>query len=359
MKKIIILNSLLILLLSMSVVKAHQVAVDEHAALVPIPEYAPPTSGASAQASLNALTELMGMFEDPIKASFAFSLNSSERQIWSNLPPSFVKRSGIAIDDMTDPQRKGFFMFLSASLGKVGYEKVAHIIAAEAFLNKGSEATGSNRNPASYWFAVYGEPSMKGDWGWQIDGHHLAMNIAVNNGTTNSMSPSFIGTEPAVFTIHGKKYEAFVDMHESGYAVYNSLTQDQKKQATLQQAPSDVLTGPNKDGFIPPIVGVKGENMSAEQKSLLIKAIEQWVLLQTEENSSKRMKNIENDINETTFALLGNNQPGTETYFRIQGPRLIIELSLKALGSGAAKGSEHYHTMYRNPTLEYGLKSGR
>jgi len=44
-------------------------------------------------------------------------------------------------------------------------------------------------------------------------------------------------------------------------------------------------------------------------------------------------------------------------YFKIQGPTLIIELSLKALDSSEPAGSEHYHTMYRNPTLEYGLKN--
>jgi len=330
MKKIILVNSLFILSLLMTNAEAHKAAVDEHAQLTPIPAYSPPISGASGKASLNAL---------------------------SKLTPNLVERFGITIDAMSDPQRNAFFKFLSASLGKEGYEKVAHIIAAEAALNGDRDPATSRWNPANYFFSVYGEPSMQGDWGWQIDGHHLVMNIAVNNGVINSMSPSFIGTEPAVFIINGVKYEEFVDMHQVGKTMYDTLTADQKKLATLNKVPNDVLTGAKKDGFIPELTGIKGSELSPEQKQTLLKAIETWVLLQAEENASKRMKELESQLNDISFSWAGGNQAGSSLYFKIQGPTLIIELSLKSLDSSEPAGSEHYHTMYRNPTLEYGLKN--
>ena len=348
--------SFFILLFSISSVHAHEVAVDEHAPFVPIPDYIPNISGASAEASLDSLKKLLAILDDKTKTRFMFTLDSPERQIWSNLPPHLVKRSGIAIDELSDPQRIAFFNFLSSSLSQQGYEKVAHIIAAEAFLDKDTQTSNSRYNPANYWFSIYGEPSMNGNWGWQIDGHHLAMNISISDGVTSSMSPSFIGTEPSVFTINGKKYSDFISMHQSGTNIYASLTKDQKKLATLQQAPSDVLTGANKDGVIPTLEGIKGSKLSNEQKQLLLKSIRQWVQLQANENANKRMKEIEANIDNIRFAWVEKKQ-GTDTYFRIQGPTLIIELLLKAIPKNAPKGSEHYHTMYRNQTLEYGIKN--
>ena len=34
------------------------------------------------------------------------------------------------------------------------------------------------------------------------------------------MSPSFVGTEPAIFNHYGVDYEAVIDMHLAGYAVF-------------------------------------------------------------------------------------------------------------------------------------------
>ena len=37
------------------------------------------------------------------------------------------------------------------------------------------------------------------------------------------MSPTFIGTEPAIFKLKGADYEVVIDMHHSGYALFESL----------------------------------------------------------------------------------------------------------------------------------------
>ncbi len=50
-------------------------------------------------------------------------------------------------------------------------------------------------NEFSYNFALYGEPSETGPWGWQIFGHHAALNCLVA-GTQLVISPVFLGAEP-------------------------------------------------------------------------------------------------------------------------------------------------------------------
>ena len=68
----------------------------------------------------------------------------------------------------------------------------------------------------------YGVPSADSPWGWQFGGHHLALNISIDNDEVTSMSPSFVGTEPAHFTYDGVEYTAVDDMHEAGYAIYQA-----------------------------------------------------------------------------------------------------------------------------------------
>ena len=51
-------------------------------------------------------------------------------------------------------------------------------------------------NEYSYNFALYGEPSETASWGWQLFGHHVALNVLVA-GTQPVVAPVFLGAEPA------------------------------------------------------------------------------------------------------------------------------------------------------------------
>ena len=116
--------------------------------------------------------------------------------------------------------------------------------------------------------------------------------------------------------------------------------------------PEDILTGPGNDGVIPAAIGLRASEMTANQKALLLATIKQWVSIQPSEISVRRMAQIEADLNRTTFAWTGTNEVNTPTYMIIQGPTVIIELlSTHGIIRG---GQGHYHSVYRNPTSEYG-----
>ena len=50
-------------------------------------------------------------------------------------------------------------------------------------------------NEFSYNFALYGEPDRDAPWGWQLFGHHVALNCLVVEGRM-VVSPVFLGAEP-------------------------------------------------------------------------------------------------------------------------------------------------------------------
>ena len=92
--------------------------------------------------------------------------------------------------------------------------------------------------------------------------------------------------------------------------------------------------------------------MTASQKALLLAAIKPWLSIQPSENAVPRMAEIEADLDRTSFAWIGANEVNTPAYMTIRGPTVIIELLLT--GGNVRSGKGHYHTIYRNPTLEYG-----
>lgn len=334
---------------------SHQAPAHDHAEIVPIPAYEQPYGEASGAAALQAVEALLATFDAAQKAQFMFDLESDNRAKWSNLPAGIVERTGISIGDMSDAQRTLLFTFLASALGPEGYESVAEVIAAETFLSTDQRAERLQWAPENYWFSLYGVPSAEAPWGWQFGGHHLALNISIEGNKVETMSPSFIGTEPAVFSINGQDYEAVRDMHLSGYAVYTALDADQQARADAGRVPEDVLTGPGQDGTIPPVIGLSASEMTEAQKELLLTAINEWVSVQPNENAVPRMKELAAGIDEISYAWIGTDEVNTPTYMRIQGPTLIIEmLSTGGNVGDSAEGAGHYHTQYRNPTMEYG-----
>ena len=58
-------------------------------------------------------------------------------------------------------------------------------------------------------------------------------------------------------------------------------------------------------------------------------------------------RQIKGKIGETYFAWKGPTEMGSAVYFRVQGPTVIIEYAPQG-------GTNHIHTVIRNPKDEYG-----
>ena len=328
---------------------AHEAPSHEHADLVPIPEYNPPFGEAGAAASLQAAEAFLASLDGATRSGLILDFDARERAGWSNLPASSVSRAGISVGELSDEQRRLLFDFLASSLSEDGYRRVLEIMAAEAFLNRARPSSTRRKiAPEYYWISFFGTPSATTPWGWQFGGHHLGLNLSMEGNRVASMSPSFVGIEPTIFTYDGVEYEALVDMHRAGYALYSALDAAQKAAANADNVPREIRTGPGKDGVIPPTIGLRAGEMTANQKALLLTAINRWVSIQPSENAVRRMAELEADLDRTYFAWTGTGEVNTRAYMRIQGPTLIIELVSRGGNPG------HYHTIYRNPTSEYG-----
>lgn len=357
MKKVILLLCLLICMTQYSLfVNAHTAPTHEHAQIVPIPSYSPPQEVASGEAAYQTAQALLAVLSSQQKSNIIFAIDAKERTEWSNLPTGRSGRAGISIGEMSDSQRALLFEFLSASLGEQGYQRMAEILAAEAYLSTSSSRSARmGWQPENYWLAFFNTPAETEPWGWHFGGHHLAINVSIEKGKIESLSPTLLGSEPVVFTLDGIEYSVLTDMYTAGLDLFNSLNDEQQTKATGLRIPREVVTGPGEDGFIPEQVGVLANELSEKQRTMLLSTIEKWIVIQPKENATKRMQEISSQLDQISFAWSGSSDILAEGYFRIQGPSVVIEhLSFGSRRRVGASGNGHYHTMYRNPLNDYG-----
>lgn len=309
-------------------------------------------SPSSRERSATAVAKIANSFLQSLTAEqrerAVHPLDSPERRQWTNLPAS-PNAGGVRIGDLNEPQIKLACDLLAGLFSEQGYNKMCDIMLADDQLLRGGRPR-VGFGTENFSLVIFGEPSETGSWAVQIDGHHVGANVSLN-GSERTISPSFIGTQPEAFQIGEKKFEPFSGETGDAYALVATFSDEQIKQAVLQLQRTQILTGPGNDGKIPPVKGVACSTFDDAQKELLLKLISNWVGDLPEEHAQKRMQQIKLELDQVKFSWNGKKQPGSDISYTIQGPSLIIEYACQDLGGNPLA---HLHSMYRDPTNEYG-----
>jgi hypothetical protein len=303
---------------------------------------------------------------------FAFE-DDKQRARWSNFPTTMVPRGGLSLKEMTGAQRSAAMALVSSALSPRGFEKVQQIMEGDEIL-KTSEGNGPGRGRGGgpggpppgnggqtfgkdlYYISILETPSEKDPWMLQFGGHHLALNITIA-GERGVLTPTLTGTQPALYTSNGKTVRPLGQESDKAFALLNALDEGQRKQAILSYRLADLVLGPGQDGKIIQPEGLKASAMNERQRAMLLDVIAEWAGIVHESAATARLAELKADINEIWFAWSGPTTvtPGSNitAYYRIQGPHLVIEYAPQELGGDPAL---HVHTMYRDPTNDYGRK---
>jgi hypothetical protein len=208
-----------------------------------------------------------------------------------------------------------------------------------------------------YYISILGTPSEKDPWMLQFGGHHLALNVTVA-GERGVLTPSLIGAQPALYTMNGKTVRPLGQESDKAFALLNALDEAQRKQAILSYKLADLVLGPGQDGKTIQPEGLKASAMNERQRAILLEVISEWAGIVHESAAAARMAELKAGLDDTWFAWSGPTTvtPGRNitAYYRIQGPKLVIEYAPQRLGGDP---SLHVHTMYRDPTNDYGRKT--
>ena len=106
-------------------------------------------------------------------------------------------------------------------------------------------------NECSYNFSLFGEPSTTAPWGWQMHGHHLALNCLVI-GKQIVISPTFMGAEPNIIdegphaglTIFNEEERSGLALMRSLPPMHCATARRSTRACTIRRCPPD--------GFIRP-----------------------------------------------------------------------------------------------------------
>ena len=318
---------------------------------------------------VGAALDFIELLDEQQHEAALLPFDNNKRPNWSNLPEGMLPfdRNGIRIGDLNEDQFSAMLAFLAAAMSADGLDTVAAVVAAELVLAESSRASRSGLSEGNYWLAFFGTPSPTEPWAWQFGGHHLAVNMSISNDRI-TMSPTFVGVEPAafdavaverVFPALGGEHAGdtsgsiapFAGEIETGLALVNSLSAASHDYVFLSRRPNGLITGAGRDGVIPELEGSQASGWSSAQKQELLNLVSLWVGTLPPHNAALRMQEIEARLDDTYFAWFGPTDGSGAIYYRIQSPVLIIEFLTR--GPVDARNG-HYHSIYRDPTNEYG-----
>ena len=309
-----------------------------------------------------AAEEFLSTLSDEQKEQVRYDYNDETKSTsWSNFPVTFVERSGIKLGDLGETQRAAALKVLKALLNDEAYAKVTCIMAGDQYLKDNANA--SDLGNTQYNIAFFGNPSTTNDWSIQFGGHHVGINATFSNGTI-TFAPTHLGTQPTTYTdSNGQTQSALGDMYQTAFDFYNSLTDEQKQKLYQGEEVKTLTCAPGDTCDYPTGTGIKGSELTDEQKQLLLKVIANWTNLADSETTQATMDQISATLDDTyvnwSGATVYDTSQGKGIYFQISGPKVYIELASQDNDAGATvsgvqtSGWGHIHTIYRDPTNDY------
>ena len=305
---------------------------------------------------VSAVNKFLSTLDQKQRQSVAFAFDDEkQRTRWSNLPVRIVARAGLSMGELTPVQRSAALALVSSALSRRGFEKVQEIMEGDEVL-KNSGGNNPMFGKDLYFISILGTPSEKDPWMLQFGGHHLGLNITIA-GERGILTPSLTAAQPALYTMNGKTVRPLGQENDKAFALLNALDETQRKQAILNYRVADLVLGPGQDGKTIQPEGLKASAMNDRQRAMLLDLVSEWAGIVHETAAAARMAEIKAGIGETWFAWSGpaTFAPGRNgtAYYRIQGPNLVVEYAPQTMGGDP---SMHIHTIYRDPTNDYGRK---
>jgi len=296
-----------------------------------------------------------------------YSFTDTLRRKWSNLPVGLVPRPGLAYGSLSDKSRIAFHEVLTSILSSQGYLKLTSIMQLDDILNTlyqqsfdrgeiNQETFGRikalNWSHDHFFISIWGKPANSGPWGFNFGGHHIALNLTAN-GEAISVSPLFIGTDPA--QVKSSKYAGWRILSKEedyGFALLGFLSESQKTKAILNKdVPEDIITSPRSSQRIDNYYGISAKEFNSDQLEALKILIQEYTHdFDHHIAHSLYDKIIKSGLDKVYFAWIGAQQRNKPHYYIINGPDFLIEYD----NVGFQDDGNHIHLILREKGNDFG-----
>jgi hypothetical protein len=328
--------------------------------------------------------------------------SDAERRRWFYTP---TDHGGLTFHEQRPAQQRAAMRLVASGLSMAGYVTVATIIGLENVLDRVEGFVARfdrerGRDPGLYYLRVFGHPGGAEPWGWRFGGHHVSLNNLVVDGAVVATTPCFLGADPATAPLLGDAvHRPLARVEDLARDLVRSLRPELAARAVLlSRAPSDVVTA-NRTSVAPgdrvvPLVGIwraarfadpaeqaklqaasdaldeaagygeedhrvleytadpKGvaaAEMDAEQRAMLRALLGTYFGRVPAEVSAMSRYDDDNALDAVHLAWAGSTAPGDPHYYRVQGPRLLLEWD------NTQRDANHAHSVWRDPGADFGL----
>ena len=324
--------------------------------------------------------------------------SDAERRRWFYTP---TDHGGLPLGAQRPAQQRLAHQLVASGLSAAGYVTVATVIGLENVLDRvegwsASWARERGRDPGMYYLRVFGEPGGDAPWGWRFGGHHVSLNNLVAGGVLRSVTPCFMGADPAVSPLLGPApLRPLAGPEDLARELVRSLDPGRAARAILlDRAPSDIVGGNRSrlaDGdqvihlrdiwrghFADPGLdelitrtgdaaeratglgagghqrlaltsspkGLPASEFDAGQRDLL-RALLATYLGRVPDGVAPDYSG-DAALDDVHLAWAGPTEAGAPLYYRLQGPRLLIEYD------NTQRQANHAHSVWRDPEADFG-----
>ena len=310
-----------------------------------------------------AARKLLGAVTADQARELTYAVDAPEWQSWAN--PEFMQHdTGLRLDELDPPVRDAMLGVMEASLSPQGYGLVRNLMRINGFLG-GLVELPLLMNEYSYNFALYGEPSETEPWGWQLFGHHAALNCLVA-GTQLVISPVFMGAEPDMIdagphqgvkvfkeriALARELMGALPAELRARAVVYPEMVDPAMPEGRLHPGDERHLAGCFQDNRVIPYEGIRVAEMPADARRLLDAVVDDFIGYLPDGPRAARRREIQEHYGESHFSWIGGWEGDEAFYFRLQSPVVVLELDhhTGVFLSNDQPAPFHMHTVVRTP----------
>jgi hypothetical protein len=270
-----------------------------------------------------------------------------ERGDWHYAPR---RRNGLALREMDGRQRSAAYTLLGSTLSPRGDAKARAIMALEEVLGEIEGGRGRRRDPLNYAFTVFGDPG-RFPWGWRLEGHHLIVNVTVAGPEAIVITPTFWGTNPARIPGGPRTGERIMAReYQLGLELARSLSSAQRATAMFaERSVGNIIAERGRAQALREPTGLAFAERGEGQRELLMALVGEYVGNAADALGIPYLARVrEAGLERLRLAWAGGMAEGAAFYYRIHGPRLLIELDC------TQNDANHIHALWRDPIADWG-----